>query len=370
MDASLIQIQHHRERETTGATLVSEALGFRPETPVLRYPVAYVMNDGGMGDFVNYAAATKWLAANCPWLDGRLFVNNYLVPLMKDIHADFPDWQVFPSEKIQDHLPDGISLVGPSLRVDGKSINPQLQTVLHSHPIDVAFGYFAGGGPAPLDVEMPRLNYDRQKLLPKIKQIKGPYAVFTTAATTQSRTVLGRHLNPIIEYTKSLGITPVFIGKVNFVGNGQNSVSFAKDIDYSCGVDMRNQTSVKDAACIMQHAAFTAGLDNGNLHLAALMQNSKVIFGHNIASVEHRAPRRTHGRTINLSVSREELPCIGCQSRWHQFHTHQFDKCFYAAADRQEAQSRGEFYGAPKCVDLLFRPEKWISAIDEILKGE
>jgi hypothetical protein len=351
----VIQIQHHRTRETTGVQAAGPELGFRPGSEVPRYPVAYVMNDGGMGDFVNYAAATRWVAEQCPWIDGQLFVNNYLVPLMRDLHEEFTHWKVWPSEKIQDHLKDGVSLVGPSLRVDGRSVNPQLLTVLHAHPIDVAFGYFAGSTPAPEGVEMPRLNYERNKLLPKIKQLKGPYAVFTTGATTQSRTVLGRHLNPVIDYARSLGITPVFIGKTNFVGNGQNSVSFPGDIDYSVGLDMRNQTSVKDAACIMQHAAFTAGLDNGNLHLAALMQDSRVIFGYNITTVEHRAPRRTHGRTINLSVSKQELPCTGCQSRWHQFHTHQFDKCFYKDV---------------KCVDLLFETSKWTNAIDEILKGE
>lgn len=351
----MIEIQHHRERQTTGVTLAGPELGFREGTPVLRYPVAYVMNDGGMGDFVNYAAATRWVAQNCPWIDGQLFVHRYLVPLMQDLHAEFPHWSVFPSEEIHEHIIEGCSMVGPSLHVNGRSINPQLLTVLHAHPIDVAFGYFAGSSPAPADVEMPRLNYERKKLkLPNyLKYGEKPYAVFTTGATTESRKVMGRHLNPIIEYTKSLGITPVFLGKVNFVGDGNNSVSWPKDVDYSSGLDLRNQTTVKEAAAIMQHAAFTAGLDNGNLHLAALMQDSKVIFGYNITTIEHRVPRRTHGRTINLSVSTEELPCSGCQSRWHQFHTHRFDKCFYHDV---------------KCVDLLFETKKWTNAIDEVLK--
>lgn len=351
----MIEIQHHRNRETTGVSLMGKELGFREGTPVLRYPVAYVMNDGGMGDFVNYAAATRWVAQNCPWIDGQLFVHRYLVPLMQDLHADFPHWKVFPSEEIHEHIIEGSSMVGPSLHVNGRSINPQLLTVLHAHPIDVAFGYFAGSTPAPPEVEMPRLSYERKKLkLPNyLKYEEQAYAVFTTGATTESRKVTGRHLNPIIAYTKSLGITPVFLGKVNFVGNGNNSVTWPKDVDYSSGLDLRNQTTVKEAANIMQHAAFTAGLDNGNLHLAALMQDSNVIFGYNITTVEHRVPRRTHGRTINLSVSTEELACSGCQSRWHQFHTHQFDKCFYRDV---------------KCIDLLFDTKKWTDAIDKVLE--
>lgn len=273
---------------------------------------------------------------------------------MRDLHQEFAHWKVWPAEKVEEHLVDGASLVGPSIHMAGKNINPQLYTVIGAHPIDVGFAYFTGGTTPP-GIEMPRLDYERKKsTLPNsLKYGETPYAVFTTGATTPSRTVLGRHLNPIIAYTKSLGITPVFLGKVNFVGDGKNTVSWPKDIDYSQGLDLRNQTSVKDAACIMQHAAFTAGLDCGLLHLASLMSESRVIFGYNITSVEHRVPRRTHGRTINMSVSAEELPCTGCQSRWRQCHTHRFDQCFYQDV---------------KCVDLLFETKKWTDAIDEVLK--
>ncbi len=349
----MIDIQQHRTRETTGVSIVGEDLGFREGTPALRYPINYVMNDGGLGDYVNYAAATTWVAKNCPWIDGHLFLPNYLVPLMRDIHADFDHWRVWPGEKANDHLVEGASIVGPSIHVNGKNINPQLLSVIGAHPIDVGFAYFAGATPAPRDLMLPRLDYDRHKLPSKIKQIKGPYAVFTTGSTTQSRTVLGRHLNPVLEYTKSLGITPVFIGKENFVGDGKNTVSYS-DFKFDLGVDIRNQTTVKDAACVMQHAAFTLGLDNGNLHLAALMNDSKLIFGYNITSVEHRRPRRNWGATINIAVPKEVLPCTGCQSQWRQFHTHAFDKCFYQDV---------------KCVDLLFCDEGkyWKSAIDEIL---
>jgi len=350
----VIDIQQHRKRDTIGCDIVGESLGFRPDTPVLRYPINFVMNDGGLGDYVNYASATRWVAENCPWIDGHLFLPNYLVPLMRDIHDEFKHWHVWPGEQANDHLIEGASLIGPSIHVNGKNINPQLLSVIGSHPIDVGFSYFAGMAPAPRSAMLPRLSYDRHKLPSKIKQIKGPYAVFTTGSTTPARTVLGRHLNPVIAYAKRLGIKPVFLGKENFVGDGKNTVKFAADLDFEGGVDLRNQTSVKDAACIMQHAAFTLGLDCGLLHLAALMDESRVIFGYNIASVEHRKPRRNWGKTINMAVPSEALACTGCQSRWRQFHTHTFDKCFY---------------GDLKCVDILFGQDGhyFKSAIDEIL---
>jgi hypothetical protein len=269
-------------------------------------------------------------------------------------HAEFKHWKVGPAEEVEKWLVNGASVVGPSLHVNGKNQNPQLLTVIGAHPIDVGFAYFAGQTPPPPGACMPVLDYPRHRLLPKIKNIKGPYAVFTTGGTTASRTVLGRHLNPVLEYTKSLGITPVFIGKENHVGDGKNTVKYDQHIKFDMGVDMRNATSVKDAACIMQHAAFTLGLDNGNLHLASVMQDSKVIFAYNITSVAHRQPRRRHGKTINLAVPSEALSCSGCQSKWRQLHTHQFDKCFY---------------GDVKCVDYLFSDngKHFKDAIDEVL---
>jgi hypothetical protein len=351
----VIEIMQHRKRETTGASLVGEELGFRPNTPLLRYPINFVMNDGGMGDYLNYTSATRWVAQNCPWIDGTLLLPGYLVPLMRDLHSEFSHWRVGPGEEVEKWLIEGASIIGPSIHVNDRNQNPQLLTVIGAHPLDVGYAYFAGMTPPPAGAALPILDYDKQKLLPQVKRIKGPYAVFTTGGTTESRTVKAHHINPVIEYTKSLGITPVFIGKENFVGDGKNTVKFDSGIKYDLGLDMRNQTSVKDAACIMQHAAFTLGLDNGNLHLAAVMKDSKLIFGYNITSVEHRRPRRRHGKTINIAVPVEALPCTGCQSKWRQLHTHTFDKCLY---------------GDVKCVDYLFSDsgKYWKQAIDEIIK--
>src|ERR1044072_310577 len=141
----MIEVLQHRKRETTGASIVGEELGFRPDTPVLRYPINFVMNDGGMGDYLNYSSATTWVARNCPWIDAHLFLPNYLVPLMRDIHQEFEHWKVWPAEKVIDHLVEGASIVGPSIHQNGRNVNPQLFTVIGAHPIDVGFGYFAGG---------------------------------------------------------------------------------------------------------------------------------------------------------------------------------------------------------------------------------
>lgn len=328
-----------------------EEFGFRPDTSIDRVILNFAFNDGGMGDFVNYAAATLWIAKHCPWIEGRVYTPKYLTPLMQDIHADYPQFKCLESETFNDSVTHMTSLRGPGMSQNGVVVGQQLLTVMHAHPMDVGFAYYPGMATPPGE-ELPILDYESFKLKPQVKEHLGNYCVITTGSTTTSRRVEGRHLNPIIEYIHARGLTPVFIGKEDFVGTGNLDVNFPTDIDYSKGIDLRNKTSVKAAACIMQHARFVLGLDNGLLHLAALMKDSKIIFGYNITSVEHRAPRRSHGRTINISLTDEELKCSGCQSKWQLMFTHHFNKCYY---------------GDTKCIDMLFSGGRFERAIDEML---
>jgi hypothetical protein len=325
----------------------------RPDTKLEDWKLHFIFNDGGMGDLVNYAGATVWLAKNCPWVHGRIFVPRYLANLMADVHEGFKNWIVWPSEDVKEHLEKGAAMLGPSIRINGVITSRQLLTVMGAHPIDVGFSFFAGSCPAPKDCVLPVLDYAWGKVRPDVRALKN-YAVITTGATTPARTLTGKHLNPIIEFVKSKNLVPVFLGKSDLLNDGKKSTNFADDIRYDLGVDLRDKTSVKEAAAIMQHAAFTLGLDNGLLHLAALMKDSRIIFGYNITSVEHREPRRAHGKTINMYVTKDELPCSGCQSQLKHVKTHTFDKCLY---------------GDLKCLDLLFKNEgeAWKKAITEMI---
>jgi ADP-heptose:LPS heptosyltransferase len=271
---------------------------------------------------------------------------------MRDIH---PKWNVIASEEFKDHVQKGDGIIGPDIHINGVNTSRQFLTVLGAHPVDVGFAWFAGSTPAPKDGLLPVLDYPRDRLKPEVKAL-GRYAVLPVGNVQESRKVVGRHLNPIILYLKILGIEPVFLGKRDPVTAGKVSTTFADDILYQEGLDLREQTTVKEAACIMQHAEFTLGLDTGLLHLAALMKDSKVIFGYNITSIEHREPRRNHGRHVNVTLPTDELKCIGCQSKLKQVAGHTFDKCIYLDN---------------ACVDLLFKDEakRWRDAIDQILAG-
>lgn len=335
-----------------GAKNFGKDIGMRPDTPMTEWPINFAFNQGGMGDFVNYSAATTWLARNAPWVHGRLFCPRYLVPLMKEIHEQFDNWKVFPSEEFVQHVEDATPILGPDLTINGVNTSKQLLNVLGAHPVDVGFAYYAHTCPAPKDGLLPVVDMVRSRLHHKVQKL-GSYVVFTVGNISPARLVKGSHINPVIRHVIEKGMTPVFLGKTDLLGDGKKTTAFPDDIDYKLGLDLRDQTSVKEAACIMQHAACTVGLDTGLLHVAALMKDSKIVFGYNITSIEHREPRRNHGQTINITLNEMDLACIGCQSKLKQVAMHQFNLCMY---------------GDTKCVDMLFEDDgkRWRDAIDEL----
>jgi hypothetical protein len=291
---------------------------------------------------------------------------------MADIHQEFKHVLVQASEDFERDVEDGTNLVGPDIRINGIPQTKQLLTCLGAHQIDVGFAYYAAMAPPPAEhAYLPVLDYPASRLPSKVKRLRGNYAVIPCGYSAEARKTTGVHINPIIRHLKSKGITPVFLGKRNLLGDEKLTTNFVEDYDYAAGVDLRGETAVKDAACIMQHAKLTVGLDCGLLHLAALMKDSTIIFGYNITTIENRVPRRTHGRTINVTLSKEELPCVGCQTNWRNFPAHRFDRCFYEPQDRKAAEAYGKKYESALCVTLLYAKgaERFTRAIDEVLDG-
>lgn len=341
--------------------------GFQSDTNVPRWIHNYVLNDEGMGGFINYTGVLTWLASNCPWIDGRVWCEQYLVPLLKDIFEPYKNWKVQPSNQLGQLIEQGTAIIGPMLARNGVPIPRQFFQCMGAHPFDVGTSMYSSSLNLP-GAELPILDYPAGLLPPKIRRLEGKYVVFTCGGTTPIRTMTHDHLNPLIDYVKTLGLTPVFLGKRDLLNTGKVTTSFDDKTNYDLGIDLRDQTSVKDAARILQHAACTVGIDGGLLHLAALMKNSKIVFGYNITSIEHRVPRRSHGKTVNLTLTEKELPCIGCQSKWKQVPNTMFDDCFYSSGRAGHDSTKPE--RARACLRILFEKdsERFKRAIDECLE--
>lgn len=319
---------------------------WRPGTQIRPGPVKFIFNAGGMGDFINYSAAILWIASHCPWIHGTVYVSDFFVPFLRHILKDFPKWLVAGGNQIQ--LND-VCYIGPELVVNGHNISKQLCNATGSHLMDLGFQYFANMQAAPADWTLPYLEFGTEDLAEGLVPQK--YVVFTPGAVLPVRATSGVHLNPLIAYVLRKGFTPVFLGKRHVTET--LGATFADDIDYHRGIDLREQTTVLEAAAVMQHSACVLGLDNGLLHLAACTE-ANLIFGYNITNVKDRAPRRYRGKTIHVTVPKEELACIGCQSNGKLMLNHNYQNCYY---------------GDQKCIGLLFSGGRFERALDEILGG-
>ena len=319
----------------------------RPGTWIKPAPMLYFLNAGGIGDYINYTAALIWVAKNCPWVHGTIYANPYFLEFLNYHIRQFENWRVMDGASVT--LPHNMAFSGPELMVNGQNITHQLCNATGSHLMDLGFQYYANIQAAPPGTTLPFMDIPLKKVRWELREKAGKYVVFTPGAVTAVRMTHGRHLNPLIEYVCSKGLLPVFLGKSEIVKD--LNPKFADDIDYHKGLDLRDQTTLLQAAAIMQHAACVLGLDNGLLHLAACTP-AKVIFGYNITEVKDREPRRTWGKLINVALTKEELACVGCQTHWKLIINHTFHKCMY---------------GDNKCIDMLFSGGRFERAIDEML---
>ncbi len=352
-------------KELPTRLLLGPEHGFQPGTKVPQWVHNFVLNDEGLGGFINYMIAMCYLAKVSPWVHGRVWAIPPLVPLLQDIVKPFANWRVANFDMLSSLLEQGTAMIGPMLALNGVPQQRQFFQCIGAHPADVGTSMYLSS--LIPELELPVLDYPAEQLPKQLRKIRGQYVVFTCGGTTPIRTMTGEHLNPLIDYALSLGLTPVFLGKRDILNKGKVSTQFADDTDYSAGIDLREQTSIKDAARIMQHAACTVGLDGGLLHLAAVMKDSRVVFGYNITTVEHRVPRRTHGRTVNVTLTTDELPCIGCQSRWKLVPNVMYDDCAYSEGRQLFDPERP--YLARACLKKMFanNSEKFKRAIDEAI---
>jgi len=329
--------------------------GFRANSEVTETTAYFVLQRGGLGDYINMSASLLYIAENFPHVKGRVIVNPPFLAVMKYLLRDFTSWYCIDGRDKNLKLEDGSLIVAPDPKT--QSIN-----ATGAHLLDLGYHFFLNveRAPSPEHDYLPRIDYAGPWKWKSLDR-SSPYAVFTPGATTDSRTMPAKPFNELVDYALSLGVTPVFLGKKNFAatehleGVKDYSARFDKNYDLSKGVDLREQTTLLESVQIMRGAKFVLGLDNGLLHFAGTT-SVPIIFGHNIADVKHREIRRPNPNyTFNIQVPREALGCIGCQSNMRYAVGHRFNRCAY---------------GDLKCLDLLFYDDSatWKLAIDEAMK--
>lgn len=334
-----------------------EPTGFRPGTVGFPMRMNFIFINGGMGDYVNWLRPIQWLAQEATWIHGALIGPTYLKEVAEYFLKPYPNWFFKDYEESKSLVEADAPSRGP-LILQNESLN-----ATGAHLMTCGWVYFTNKERAPRwnDAEgVPWDSYPRLKQadldavpLPDVARALEPgrYAVITTGITTPSRNVPAAYWNLVIEHVKSLGLTPVFLGKrVTKTGNLKNiHTTYSDELRLDLGLNLLDQTSLMQAASVISRAAFIVGHDNGLLHLAG-MTDTPIVMGYNLASPEHREPKRPSGRIFNVTLTDSELACNHCQSRTNFLIGYNFQKCFY---------------GDLKCIDLLFADgaERWKRAI-------
>lgn len=329
--------------------------GFRENVPMVPMNMNFIFLNGGMGDYLCWFPAIQWLASEATWIQGNLIVPTYLMDVAAYFLKKYPAW-TFCEYKNLEQIPNvnAMAFRGP-VELQRESLN-----ATGAHLLTCGWVYFANKEKAPPGWE----NYahfeqdDLDKIeLPAVALAleAKKYAVITTGQTTNSRVVPKGAWNDIIDHVIARGLTPVFLGKaVMDTGNAQNiHTKFDADTHFDMGIDLRNKTTLMQAASIMSRAAMVIGHDNGLLHLAGCT-DVPIVFGYNLASPEHREPRRAVGRVYNVTLTQKELACIHCQSNCNFVIGFNYRNCFY---------------GDLACMPLLFSDggARWKTQIDKAL---
>jgi len=304
--------------------------GMRPETQMFPQKLSCIFINGGFGDYTAWLQAIRWLASEATWIEGTLVAPKYLREVAEYFLKPFPKWSFVDHSELKTRKDlDGIPFRGPVV------LEQQALNATGAHLSTCGWVYYTNKEKAPpgWDSYPQFAQDDLDEILRKYGRgvpSYGRYAVITTGITTPSRHVPGKYWNHIIEYVREKGLTPIFLGKaVVETGNARNIyTTYEHDVNYNLGLDLRDKTSLLEAAAIMSRAAVVIGHDNGLLHLAGCT-TVPIVFGYNLASPEHREPRRPVGTTYNVCLTHKELACNFCQSNMNFILGYNFRQCYY-----------------------------------------
>lgn len=340
------EVKHLKEETLPAGVVRLNPKIFRPGSKCKETVVNYLLTRGGIGDYICWMSALKWLATNHPQIVGRVYAPDFFIEIAENVLKPwFPRWKVYGAKSFTQKKLESRPTYGPMQRpINGTGM----------HLVDLGFVYFTNNT-TPADGRLYcQLDLATvENVLPRHTPQNIFYAVMTPGSTYANRTLPATAFNGIKDHLLSKGIVPVFLGKKDL--GDQRKILFEDGYDYSGGIDLRDKTTLLEAAKIMESARLVVGLDNGLLHLAA-MTDVPIIFGYNIASPEHRRPRRRKGTILwELYPDETQLTCTFCQSKMRFMFNHDFKDCLYKDN---------------LCLEALGQPAPWIELIEKTLKGE
>jgi ADP-heptose:LPS heptosyltransferase len=282
--------------------------------PGITYPpqeITILMNSGGLGDAVCRLPALVFLEKNYPHCTPHVYVVERLHEVFKAVLTRAVV-HVFPPKEAAPER--------PGYYFGAKNT---FHTTLGTHLVDHGFNVLLDRD----DVPMQDKSYPR---LPDLSVTRAAfplpprYVVLTPGYTSAVRLMLPDVVNGIAKGCLERGYTPVYLGsKTEHI---DTSAQFEDGVDYSLGLDLRNKTSMLEAAAVMQGARAVFALDNGLAHLAG-MTAVPIIVGYSTQLPELRLPIRDGVLGKDCYVVQPKT-CYGCEPFIRYVYSHDFRTCF------------------------------------------
>lgn len=300
----------------------TEAKHFRPGTRLPEHRIAFVLNAGGIGDYIHWTRAIQWAVSEHKNLSGFVVTPTFFADLARLWFAEYaPRFSVKVCDDLS-RLQEDPEMHGVGMRFPTayESMN-----AIGWHLFPLGFAYYGSTDRVPPEWNtLPPIRGD-EAVSPIYAKLHN-YAVITVNATSPVRTLPSQTVNEIALWLRSRGVTPVFLGKRSLLGD--YGAETPEGINFSLGVDLREKTNLVEAAVVMARAKAVVGLDNGLLHLACC-SSVPVVFAFTTADPRHRVPPRQKGAKTVVITPPESLSCRFCQSNMKFLIGHDFRNCVY-----------------------------------------
>jgi ADP-heptose:LPS heptosyltransferase len=304
-------------------------------------------SSGGMGDSIARLPVVRYILNKYPHIRRiRLFAQDYFKEVAEAVLDPAKVTFIRKSDQ-EEELKQRPSTHGMHTR-------PVHHTTLRSHLTHHAF--MALADEVPFSPEAYNyLQFDLKKL-PTTKNILAPkYVVITTGFTSETREWLPSEVNKVCEWLVQNKAVPVFLGKASssyFQKAKPTEAHFSDGINYSLGVDLRDATTLLEAAAIMSKAQAVVGVDNGLIHLAAMSgPNLPIVCGYTTVDPQHRMPIRNGIVGHRLWDITSRAGCAPCQTKANFLYNFDFRTCYY-----------GDF----ACLKDM-KGEKFIEALERVM---
>jgi hypothetical protein len=298
-------------------------------------PFCFMLNTFAMGDVIASVPVVKYMIENHYTQPDSYYVvaKNHFRPLFPFVPDE--NFRDFDKKDNFWNIPSGIAI---------GSINQKKQVgITRNTPKHMHLSVFASLMLADRILPMQQLNYVPLDVV-DVDRFNVDFSksvILVTSYRDVTRMWQPEYILTLAKWIKSVGYTPVFIGKTDMDLHVREGVipktSLPNDVS-EYGVDLRNQTSIPELASIFRRAKAVCGLDSGPIHLAGTT-SVPIVCGYTSVSPEHRIPIRIDGKTYPIAP---EIECIGCESRWRS-NFWNYENCYYGHANCCRAMTPDRF---------------------------